>query len=408
MDTGQLIQDRAWIRDELDRCVAFWLNHGMDHRYGGVYTCLDRAGNIFSTDKSVWMQGRCAFVFSYLCNTYGKREEWLSAAKSCIDFLENHCVNPTAGGRLYFTVTKDGRPLRQRRYCFSEAFYAMANAEYALAAGDGDALKRARAYYELIYRLNHGLMADPTGFSPKTIPQTRAGRALADPMIYLNLSAVMRRCDAGNKSLYDERAKQSADEIVRYHLKPDIGCTLETVGLHGEILDEATAGRMVNPGHDIECAWFLLEEASYQQNGTLYAKGREMFDYAVQRGWDKEYGGLLYLLDYQGLPPEAYEHDMKLWWPQNELLIASLMLYRDTKRPEYLAWFEKALAYSRAVFSDAEYGEWYGYLRRDGKPTEPASKGSTFKGPFHLPRMLIMVDQMLGQIIRTQQAGENE
>ena len=35
----------------------------------------------------------------------------------------------------------------------------------------------------------------------------------------------------------------------------------------------------------------------------------------------------------------------------------------------------------------------------DGKPTEPPCKGSTFKGPFHLPRMLGMVDGMLGQLL---------
>lgn len=400
MDMEQLAVHQKWVRAELDRCLSFWLEHGIDQEYGGVYTCLDRTGTVFSTDKSVWMQGRCAWTFSHLCAVYGTRPQWLSAAKSCLDFLEAYCINHKAGGRLYFTVTKDGRPLRQRRYCFSEAFYVMANAEYAALTGDKEALLRARSYYELIYKLNRGLIADPVGLGPKTIPETRTGRTLADPMIYLNLSAVMRRCDPERISLYEERARESSDEIVRYHLKPEIGCTLENVGPGGEIMDEFTAGRMVNPGHDMECAWFLMEEASYQNNQVLYGKAKQMFDFAIQKGWDQEYGGLLYFVDFKGLPPEAYEHDMKLWWPHNELLIASLMLYRDTKQAEYLSWFERTLAYCQRVFSDPEYGEWFGYLRRDGKPTEPPCKGSTFKGPFHLPRMLIMVDQMLGQLLR--------
>ena len=54
---------------------------------------------------------------------------------------------------------------------------------------------------------------------------------------------------------------------------------------------------------------------------------------------------------------------------------------------------------AKAHFADSEYGEWYGYLRRDGKPTEPPCKGSTFKGPFHLPRMLIMTDLMAGELL---------
>ena len=75
------------------------------------------------------------------------------------------------------------------------------------------------------------------------------------------------------------------------------------------------------------------------------------------------------------------------------------MAYRDTGKPEYLEWFIKTIDYCKEYFSDPEYGEWYGYLRRDGKPTQPPCKGSTFKGPFHLPRMLLMVDEMLGQVL---------
>ena len=126
---SKLLESRTWIREELERCIGFWLNNGMDPVNGGVYTCLDREGKVFSTDKSVWMQGRCGWIFSWLCHLYGAKDEWLQAAKSCLDFMEAHCINREAGDRMYFTVTADGKPLRQRRYCFSAAFYAMANAE---------------------------------------------------------------------------------------------------------------------------------------------------------------------------------------------------------------------------------------------------------------------------------------
>ena len=108
---------------------------------------------------------------------------------------------------------------------------------------------------------------------------------------------------------------------------------------------------------------------------------------------------LLYFIDCMGCPPEAYEHDMKLWWPHNEILIASLMAYRDTKDEKYLEWFFKTAEYCKTCFADDVCGEWYGYLRRDGKPTEPPCKGSTFKGPFHVPRSLIMADVLLGDIL---------
>ena len=398
MDREKLIAARQWAREELDRCTNFWLKHGMDEVNGGVYTCLDRKGEIYSTDKSVWMQGRCGWIFAYLCRVYGVRDEWLKASKSCLDFMEAHCINRAAGDRMYFTVTAEGKPLRQRRYCFSEAFYAMANAEYYGVTGEKECLERAKRAYDLYWNLNHG-MPDPTGLGPKTEPETRTGRSFGIPMIYLNVTAVMMRADPEGKALYAERAQQCVDEIFRYHVHPELHCVLENVAEDGEARLYYTDGRVVNPGHDIEGVWFLLEHARRTGDTELVKRAAQIFDWAIAAGWDKEYGGLLYFVDALGKPPEAYEHDMKLWWPHDEILISSLMLYRDTKDEKYLDWFYTTLDYCKKHFSDPEYGEWYGYLRRDGLPTMPSTKGSTFKGPFHLPRMLIMTDLTAGELL---------
>lgn len=398
MNNEKLRQTQEWIRAELRRCTEFWLTHGMDWSNGGVYTCLDREGKVFSTDKSVWMQGRCAWVFAWLCHHYGVREEWLQASKSCLDFMEKYCINPAAGGRMYFTVTAEGKPLRQRRYCYSEAFYALANGEYYGITGDRACLERARRASDLYWELNHG-MEDPVGLPPKTEPATRSGRSFGSPMIYLNVCLTLERVDRERADLYAERAERCVEEIFRYHVKPELKCVLENVGPEGEARLDFTEGRIVNPGHDIEAVWFLLEYARKTNNARLVARAEELFLWAIHAGWDDEYGGLLYFVDCLGCPPEAYEHDMKLWWPHNEVLIASLMLFRDTGKQAYLDWFYRTLEYSRQHFSDPEYGEWYGYLRRDGLPTQPPCKGSTFKGPFHLPRMLVMVDKMLDEIL---------
>lgn len=395
----QLQAYQNWARQELGRAIDFWLQNGMDHEYGGVYTCLDRTGKIYSTDKSVWMQGRCGWAFAYLSHLYGQKQEWMAASKSCLDFMEQYCINRKQGNRMYFTVTADGKPLRQRRYCFSESFYCIANAEYYGLTGEREYLERARFAYDLIYKLNYGLMADPTGLGPKVFPQTRASRALADPMIFLNTTAILRRCDPEHAAEYRARAAACCREIIQYHYKPKLGCTLESVGPHGELQLEHTAGRVVNPGHDIECAWFMMEEANETADKTLHKVAQSIFDQTFEKGWDKEYEGLLYFIDCKGMPTEVYEHDMKLWWPHTELLIASMMLYRDLRDEKYLNIFSLALHYCKRVFCDPEYGEWYGYLRRDGQPTMPSTKGSTFKGPFHLIRMLAMVDSLIDDIL---------
>lgn len=402
MEQAKLLEYQDWIRSELQKSIDFWLKNGMDPVNGGVYTCLDRKGEVYSTDKSVWMQGRCGWMFAHLCHVYGVKEEWLAASKSCIDFLEAHCRNSEAANRLYFTVTAEGEPLRQRRYYFSEAFYALANAEYYGVTGEQVHLERARWAYDLYWDLSHGA-PDPAGLGPKS---TRTGRSFGLPMIILNVTGTMLRVDPERRALYEERAQACVDEIFQYHVHPELKCVLENVAEDGSARLFYTEGRTVNPGHDIEGVWFLLEHARRTGDADLVQKAAQIFDWAIEAGWDREYGGLLYFIDCLGKPPEAYEHDMKLWWPHNEIMIASLMLYRDTGDEKYFQWFETVMDYVKQHFADPEYGEWYGYLRRDGLPTMPSTKGSTFKGPFHLPRALIQCDQMLGQLLRGEPSVE--
>lgn len=376
------------LKDELlNSCVPFWLNNGVDAEYGGVINCLDRTGKIYSTDKSVWMQGRAGWMFSYIYNKIDKKQEYLDFAKSCIDFATKYCIDKT-DGRMYFTVTKDGKPLRKRRYYFSETFYIMANAEYYIATGDKAYLDTAKKYFDFVYGMYKDPNKDPFKITPKSYAETRNTKALANPMILLNVANIVREADVERKEYYDEIITGLIEDIKCFY-KPEYNATFENVSAEdNSVILESSPCRVINPGHDIECSWFLLEEAIKRDDKDLIAFAEKMFNDAFNLGWDKEYGGIIYFKDVLGLPVEAYEHDMKLWWPHNETIIASLMFYKYTGDEKYKAIFDKVCMYSFEHFSDKEYGEWFGYLRRDGKPTEPPCKGHTYKGPFHVMRML--------------------
>lgn len=376
------------FKDELlNSCVPFWLKNGVDKEYGGVLTCLDRTGKIYSEDKSVWMQGRAGWMFSYIYNNIEKKQEYLEFAKSCIDFASEYCIDKT-DGRMYFTVTREGKPLRKRRYWFSETFYIMANAEYYMATGEKSYLETAKKYFDFVYGMYQDPSRDPYKITPKSYAETRNTKTLANPMILLNVASIMRDADKERYGYYNEIITGLMQEIQCFY-KPEYGATFENVAVedNGVILN-ASACRVVNPGHDIECAWFLLEEGIKRNDSEIKAFAETIFNKAFALGWDEEYGGIIYFKDVLGLPVEAYEHDMKLWWPQNETIIASLMLYKETGEEKYKAIFDKVCDYAFTHFSDREYGEWYGYLRRDGKPTQPPCKGHTYKGPFHVMRML--------------------
>ena len=375
------------FRKELfDNCLPFWLNNGLDREYGGLLNCLDRTGKVYSTDKSVWMQGRAGWTFSYLYNNIRRDETYLEFAKSCIDFAASKCIDPN-DGRMYFTVTRDGRPLRKRRYYFSETFYIIANAEYYKATNTRACLEEAEKYFDLVYDIYRDPACDPYKITPKYYAETRRTKSLAEPMILLNVTSVLRDANPERKAYYDEVTDKLITDIKRFY-KPEYHAMFETLSIDDQVISESATCRVINPGHDMECSWFLLEEAKRRGDAELVDLARTIFDNAFELGWDERYGGIYYFKDVMGLPVEAYEHDMKLWWVHNEAMIASLTLYEVTALPRYLDIFKRVTEYSFSHFADPEYGEWYGYLRRDGLPTEPPCKGHTYKGPFHVPRML--------------------
>lgn len=376
--------------------IPFWLNNGMDPENGGLFTCLNRAGVLYNTDKSVWFQGRFAWILAKMCNTYGIDPSWQEACVSCLDFLNDYCID--SDGRMFFSVTCDGKPLRKRRYFFSEAFYTIALAEASKAFSDKSLIEKARRFYDFLIDIYHHPENDPYKITPKVISSTRSSRAFANPMILLNVTHIMLECDPIYHGKYLYEARVLTDDIFRYSFQKEFGVFLESTGLNGEFQRDVTGGRTVNPGHTIEGVWFLINQALLTNDNALLQQSEAIFAKALHYGWDDEFGGIYAFGDVTGAPPEALEHDMKLWWPMTELMIASLSLYHTTGKAEYWDWFVRADDYFFSHFDDPKYGECFGYLRREGHPTEPAPKGNLFKGPFHIPRMLILNEQLLGKI----------
>jgi len=376
----------ALYRDTLlNDVVPFWTRHAIDREYGGYTMCLDRDGTLIDTDKGVWQQGRAAWLFGELYNNVEPRDEWLELARHGIDFIDRHCFDPT-DGRMWFHVTRDGKPIRKRRYAFSECFAAIAYGELAQATGDQQYADKARRTFRRF--IDHNL--NPRGVEPK-YTRTRPLRSIGFPMITINTAQELR----GSIGLEDADSwiDRAIEMIRHYHVKEDIQCVMETVGENVELLDHFD-GRTLNPGHAIEGAWFIMAEGRYRGDRELVELGCKMLDWMWRRGWDAEHGGMLYFVDVKGLPVQEYWHDMKFWWPQNETIIATLLAWSLTGIAKYADWHAQAHAWAFRHFSDPEHGEWYGYLHRDGS-VSVSLKGNLWKGPFHLPRMLLVCRQTL-------------
>jgi len=369
----------------LDDIVPFWINHAVDRECGGFLTFLDRDGSIYGTDKPVWLQGRIAWLFAKLYNDVENNPEWIALSKHALDFLSRYCFD--SDGRMFFVVTRDGRPLRKRRYLFSECFAAMAYAEYAKASGGETERRRAAEIFDLILHY----LNTPGLLEPKENQNTRPSRSHAMAMILIAVAQIVRQVDA--RQIYDDTINQSISDILHLFCKPEMRALLETVGPNGEFID-TPEGRTVNPGHSIETAWFIMEEGLHKQDKELALKAIPILEWSLDIGWDDEFGGIRYYADVLGKPCVQYEWDMKLWWPHTEALYAALLAYHLTGDKRWSDWYEKIHDYTFSHFPDSKYGEWFGYLHRDGTVSHRL-KGNLWKGPYHISRAMLLCWKLL-------------
>ena len=365
--------------------LPFWIEHGLDSEHGGVLTSLARDGAVLDTDKSIWGQARFAWLLATLYNTVEAREEWLTAALSCLEFLERHAFDSDGG--MLFLVTQDGQPLRRRRYVYSEAFASMAYAACAKATGRKDYAKRALALFARYTEYSF----EPGRIPPKVDPKTRPSKGIGPLMICINVAQALR------ENIEFPDAEDWIDRCIREietdFCKPEHAVVLETVSPSGEILD-SFEGRMLTPGHAIEAAWFILHEARHRDRDPKWIKlGVQMLDWMWERGWDRKHGGLFYFRDLHDKPVQEYWHDMKFWWPHNEAIIATLLAFTLTGEARHAERHRLVHDWAHDHFADGEHGEWFGYLHRDGSRSVDL-KGNHWKGPFHLPRMQLYCSQL--------------
>ena len=371
----------------LSDTLPFWIDHCVDRQHGGFMMSLDRDGSVIDTDKSVWQQGRFTWLLGELFNNVDPRSEWLELARHGADFIDRYCFDP-ADGRMWFHLTRDGRPIRKRRYAFSESFAAIAYGELAQATGDPSYAAKARRTFQAF--VDHNL--NPQNTPPK-FTDTRPMRGLGFPMITIVTAQQLRESIELPEA--NDWIDRSIATIRDFHVKAEIECVMETVGEDGEILDHFD-GRTLNPGHAIEGAWFIMSEGKLRGDDSLIELGCQMLDWMWARGWDHQYGGLFYFTDVYHKPVQEYWADMKFWWPHNEAIIATLLAHQLTGQAKYADWHRQVHDWAYSHFPDAQHGEWFGYLDRSGRVTK-SLKGSFWKGPFHLPRMQLVCWQLLSR-----------
>lgn len=363
----------------MDSVLPFWLEKSQDKEFGGYFTCLDREGNVFDTDKFVWLQGREVWLFSMLCNKIDKRQEWLDCAINGAEFLKKYGHDGDLN--WYFSLTREGKPLVEPYNIFSYTFATMAFGQLALATGNEEYANIAINTFKKVLQKQ----SNPKGQWNKLHLGTRDMKNFALPMILCNLALEIEHLLP--EGFLEEKIESCIHEVMEVFLRPELdGIIVENVGSDGRLVD-CFEGRQVTPGHDIEAMWFIMDLGKRLGRQDLIDKAKDTTLKMIEYGWDKEYGGIYYFLDRNGFPPQQLEWDQKLWWVHIETLISLIKGYQLTGDKRCLDWFKKVHDYTWARFKDSEYPEWFGYLNRRGEVLLPL-KGGKWKGCFHVPRGL--------------------
>lgn len=371
----------------LNDTLGFWFPRCVDILHGGFLHCFDRDGTLLDSDKSVWAQGRMSWMLLELYNTCQRNPLWLAWGEQGLRFIERHCFDKD--GRMFFHVTQAGLPIRKRRYAYSECFAAIAFAAHFRATGNEQSALRANELFEFFTRWNF-----TSGLMPPKFSETRPMIGLGPRMMTI-VTAQELRANLGNEPHLTQWIDQCIDEIRRLFVKQEQRVVMESVATNGDIVDHFD-GRLLNPGHAIEGAWFIMQEGDYRHDSELIQLGCTMLDWMWERGWDQEQGGMFYFRDLYGKPVQEYWQDMKFWWPHNEAIIATLMAYALTGDFKYARWHQLVHDWSYQHFADPQHGEWYGYLHRNGQPAT-TTKGNLWKSFFHHPRMQWVCSQWLSK-----------
>ncbi|HBL76212.1 MAG: N-acylglucosamine 2-epimerase [Bacteroidetes bacterium GWF2_42_66] len=375
-----------------ENVVPFWLNNSQDNDFGGYFTCLDREGKVFDTDKFIWLQGREVWLFSMLYNQVEKKQEWLDAAVQGAEFLKKYGHDGTLN--WYFSLSREGKPLIEPYNIFSYTFATMAFGQLSKATGNQEYAEIAKKTFDIILSKTD----NPKGHWNKAFPGTRNLKNFALPMILCNLALEIEHL------LDEDFLKQTIEtcihEVMDVFYRPELGLVVENLNTDGTLSDTFD-GRLLNPGHAIEAMWFIMDLGVRLNRPELITKANEIAIQMIEYGWDEQYGGIFYFLDRLGHPTQQLEWDQKLWWVHIETLITMLKGYQLTGSEKSLEWFKKVHEYTWAHFKDAEHPEWFGYLNRRGEVLLPL-KGGKWKGCFHVPRGLYQCWQTLEKIDKSE------
>lgn len=408
-----------WYFNELkDSILPFWERH-VDRDFGGVINCLDNEGrNILSYDKYTWSQGRFLWEISRLVflvnegilkdSIVSDMTQLVEDCHKCAVFCRDHALLPN--DHVSFLLTRDGHPKEAFKGVgleaswYADCFVALGFAQYAATFRNRFYAMLSKSLFDEI-ALRYDSRSIHT--SPYPIPK---GCWMHGVVMFAMHTASVVAMALSSCGLKDDawhvkkKAKLYAQELESNHYRPPF--VRELSGPSS--MDGTMLFRHMTPGHALEGIWFYLHLMEDLDLGdSKFELASSLARQAMEKGWDKEFGGLLHFVDgIEGGRPrgdlvgEPYEKtlqswDAKLWWVHSEALYATALLAKETGDSFWQEQNEKVFQYTFSTFPnpDKEVGEWIQIRRRDGSPMNEFV-ALPLKDPYHIVRNFLYLEEL--------------
>jgi mannose/cellobiose epimerase-like protein (N-acyl-D-glucosamine 2-epimerase family) len=358
-------KERDFLIDHIQSIMDFYHPNCIDSEKGGFYQHFKDDGTIYDA-KTKHLVSSTRFIFNYsMASINLKNDEYFNLVKHGIDYLRNFHLNKLTGG--YSWILESNQVKDSTNYCYGFAFVLLA---YAMAFKAG--LDEAKEYIEETFKKmdeyfwedEFGLYADEISADWSTVSKYRGQNANMH-----SCEALIAAYEATNEQKYLDRALIISDNICNRQAAQADGLIWEHYSSEWKIdwsFNKDKPDDLFRPwgfqvGHLTEWSKLLLILERYVNKDWLLPRAIELFEDAVEMGWDEKNDGLFY-----GFAPNGDICDRdKYFWVQAESFAAAALLANRTKDAKYWDWYERIWQFSWKHMIDHKYGAWFRIL--DGK-----------------------------------------
>ena len=369
MSTKQLpaFKDKAFLINHARSIMDFYHPRCIDYDLGGFFHHFRDDGSIYDSSTR-HLVSSTRFIFNYaMAFIHFKNDKYIELIRHGISFLRNNHLNKKTEG--YAWILEGNSAKDSTNHCYGLAFVLLA---YSTAYKAG--IREAKNYIEETYDLmekhfwldEYGLFADEISSDWQSVSNYRGQNSNMH-----SCEALIAAYEATHNQKYIDKALIIANKICNELAEQADGLIWEHYDSDWKVdwsFNKDKPDDLFKPwgfqvGHHTEWSKLLLILERHTNQKWLLPRAIELFEDAVEMGWDEKNKGLFYGFAPNG---DICDND-KYFWVQAESFAAAALLAKRTKDNQYWNWYERIWRFSWKHMIDHKYGAWFRILDSGNK-----------------------------------------